>query len=281
MYPCAFVLLTGKKEQLYKQVISELKDAALNLKLVLQPKVIMTDFELAAINAFSYHFPNCQLRGCYFHFAQCLWKRFINLGFKQIYSENVEVETWFKSFVAMPLVPLNKVDELFVHLHDNIPSCIENDPKAEEFCDYVTETWLENESYPKSMWNQFDEDGPRTNNHVEGYNLAMHKFLSTHPNIWKFIEKISQEEDKVDLRHQRFEQGTLVERNRNRHDVERDLKIATNKILYLQNKVDFFVLCEFSLLGCARIRCLVNSIKLNKNFNNTFLILLVLLNVKL
>ena len=38
-------------------MITHLKDAALGLKLVMQPEIIMTDFEIAAMNAFTYHFP--------------------------------------------------------------------------------------------------------------------------------------------------------------------------------------------------------------------------------
>ena len=57
MIPCAYILLTGKSEYLYKKVILELKEAALMLQLQLQPELIMLDFELAAIIAFKYAFP--------------------------------------------------------------------------------------------------------------------------------------------------------------------------------------------------------------------------------
>jgi hypothetical protein len=45
-----------------------------------------------------------------------------------------------------------------------------------------------------SVWNQFDNDGSRTNNTVEGYNLKLNNFLSSHPNVWIFIRNIQSEE---------------------------------------------------------------------------------------
>ena len=56
-------------------MIGEIKEAALNIKLDMKPEYFMSDFELASINAFSYHFPNLKTSGCYFHFAQSLYRK--------------------------------------------------------------------------------------------------------------------------------------------------------------------------------------------------------------
>ena len=44
--------------------------------------------------------------------------------------------------------------------------------------------------FPKSLWNHNDNDGPRTNNSVEGYNFRIGKYLDKHSNIWTFITKL-------------------------------------------------------------------------------------------
>ena len=41
-------------------------------------------------------------------------------------------------------------------------------PKVEDFIKYF-ETWV-NGDYPISLWNHFGNNGPRTNNHLEGDN---------------------------------------------------------------------------------------------------------------
>ncbi|XP_067667517.1 uncharacterized protein [Haliotis asinina] len=50
--------------------------------------VIQTDFEIAAINAIETVFPNCNIRGCYFHFTQALWRKVQTLGFNEAYQQD-------------------------------------------------------------------------------------------------------------------------------------------------------------------------------------------------
>jgi hypothetical protein len=54
--PCAFILLIGKSEAIYKRMINELHEAALGMRLKLEPEMIYVDFELAAIKAFQYYY---------------------------------------------------------------------------------------------------------------------------------------------------------------------------------------------------------------------------------
>jgi hypothetical protein len=69
MLPCAFALLTNKTITTYRCLISELKDGAAKIKLTLNPKILMIDFEQAVINEFLYHFPSITIKMCFFHFA--------------------------------------------------------------------------------------------------------------------------------------------------------------------------------------------------------------------
>ena len=50
--------------------------------------------------------------------------------------------------------------------------------------DYFTTHYIEG-SYTPALWNHYDtNDYPRTNNHVEGFNLKLKKFCGcSHPNI--------------------------------------------------------------------------------------------------
>jgi len=68
MLPSVFALLTGKSEDLYKKLLSELKDGALRNSLELKPTQLTIDFELAVTGAFQYHFPSIEITGCFFSF---------------------------------------------------------------------------------------------------------------------------------------------------------------------------------------------------------------------
>jgi hypothetical protein len=49
--------------------------------------VIQIDFEAAAFNAVRNCFPNAQVKGCFFHFGQAIWRRVQRLGLVSLYNE--------------------------------------------------------------------------------------------------------------------------------------------------------------------------------------------------
>ncbi len=66
--------------------------------------------------------------------------------------------------------------------------------KADRFWQYFIKTFFE-DSFPLSMWNQFDNENERTNNRVEGDNLKMKKFCgASNPNIDKAVRLLQQYE---------------------------------------------------------------------------------------
>ena len=54
----------------------------------LKPKTILSDFELSIIQAAQLTFPMAALRGCYFHFCQCLIRKVQCLGLQTNKREN-------------------------------------------------------------------------------------------------------------------------------------------------------------------------------------------------
>ncbi|KAJ8304210.1 hypothetical protein KUTeg_017793 [Tegillarca granosa] len=58
------------------------------------------------------------------------------------------------------------------------------------FCDYVTEYWVENN---RDIWNHFENEGPRTTNHLEGWHNKLKKQVRcTHPNIFNLLKLLKQ-----------------------------------------------------------------------------------------
>ena len=60
-------------------------------------------------------------------------------------------------------------------------------------------TRRENPLYPVSFWNaikRVDEDLPRTNNVVEGFQSPLRSSITCkHPNVWKLITALKKEEE--------------------------------------------------------------------------------------
>ena len=66
---------------------------------------------------------------------------------------------------ALAFVPLNYFNGAYEQLKNERPSS----PKVEDFIWFFDKTWVNGE-YPINLWNHYDNNGPRTNNHLEGDN---------------------------------------------------------------------------------------------------------------
>lgn len=69
--PLIFALLPDKKQETYIRLFTGIME----LRPSLNPRTIMTDFELAAKNALRVLYPEAVQFGCNFHFGQCLFRR--------------------------------------------------------------------------------------------------------------------------------------------------------------------------------------------------------------
>ena len=99
----------------------------------------MIDFEMAAINAFKFHFPNIVIRCCSFHFGQNLYRHIVSCGLKQAYSEDKELKFWVKKVTALALVPIDEVENVFCELLCEKPDY----PQLDKWADYVLKTYIE------------------------------------------------------------------------------------------------------------------------------------------
>jgi hypothetical protein len=69
--PSVYALLPNKNEDTYRRLFMALN----GLREGLAPRSILVDFEMAAINAARALYPGSDIRGCYFHFQQSLWRK--------------------------------------------------------------------------------------------------------------------------------------------------------------------------------------------------------------
>ncbi|XP_050063222.1 uncharacterized protein LOC126552545 [Aphis gossypii] len=113
-------------------------------------------------------FPGIKLRGCHFHFTQCLWRKIQDVGLASVYKQNEDIRMHVRKCGSMAYLPLDKIDDAWLIIQSTAP----DDVKLTEFNDYFVENWLDSATISKEMWNCHDEKH-RTNNIVEGWN---HKF---------------------------------------------------------------------------------------------------------
>ena len=99
----------------------------------LNPETITIDFERAALNSISEHFPTTAVLGCFFHFGQCLWRNLQSLGLQDWYMEP-ENSLLIKTIQALAFVPPDDVIEAFQHLMDSLDA--DTDERLSDFLAY-------------------------------------------------------------------------------------------------------------------------------------------------
>lgn len=189
MYLLVYGLLPGKSEQIYTRFFNLIKAKCIDIGLQLQPATVMVDFETATINAAKTVFPGATLRGCFFHFTQCIWRKTQQTGLQIAYKEIEAVTLLVRRAAALPLVPEDKVEDVWFDALTEFENADVN-TNTMPFTDYVTTQWVESDRH---LWNHFDHEGPRTTNHLEGWHSKIKKRIQkAHPNIFTFINHIKQ-----------------------------------------------------------------------------------------
>ncbi|CAF2618161.1 unnamed protein product [Rotaria sp. Silwood2] len=116
-FPVLYSLLPNKTKNIYTLFSNELRTAAVKYDLVLNPKFITIDFEQSAIGALKNIFPNTTIKGCNFHYNQCIFKKIQDLGLQKDYNDSLDDDsTSVKCLVqqtgASAFMPISQIDEL-------------------------------------------------------------------------------------------------------------------------------------------------------------------------
>uniref|UniRef100_A0A6P7GX96 Uncharacterized protein LOC114343419 n=1 Tax=Diabrotica virgifera virgifera TaxID=50390 RepID=A0A6P7GX96_DIAVI len=213
--PTVFALLPNKTQATYTRLFHELK----TLRPGLRPTTIMVDYEIAAINALQQEFPEVRIRGCFFHFTQCLWRNMQCTGLQQVYTEDANFALHLRQLAALAFVPEVDVVATFGELLDS-EFYTQNGNLLTPLINYFEDVWIGRldrrqqirpPMFPRNLWNCFEfieEDLPRTNNAVEGWHNSFSSILNAaHPNLWKFITGLKKEESLNRLKVEQYIAG--------------------------------------------------------------------------
>ena len=85
------------------------------------PKQILLGFEISAMNEFQNSYPNTEIKGCFFHLSQCVYRKAHELGMKSAMESSQELATMILCLTALALVPVDSVEESFDILADAMP----------------------------------------------------------------------------------------------------------------------------------------------------------------
>jgi hypothetical protein len=195
------------------------------------------DFEQGAIIAFAEEFPGIVVKGCHFHFTQSIWRKIQEIGLVTVYKEDKVVRTWLQKFKSLAFVPIDLVQTAFNFLV-SIQPVSPHVEKFNLFYIYFRTTWLDGSRFPPSLWNHYETIGPRSNNHVEGYNFTLNNDIdSVHPNIFSLTNTLKEHEVLNMMNYIRLDHGVLNKAYRRPEDVKRDEVLFNLKTLFFYNSI--------------------------------------------
>ena len=224
LLPCIYALLPNKSTSTYTKMWNIIRDACPNS----QPNYIFVDFEQAAINSFKLIWPLTQVKACFFHLSQSVYRELQSLGLQSEYHNDPDFALTMRMLPGLAFVPPDLVEWSFQQLVIAFPE------NAYPLCRYFEENYIgllnlngerNTPLFPISLWNNFhlvSQGLPRTTNLVEAWHRG---FQSTcgchHPTIWKFIEFLKLEQGNVELKQMKFIQGEDPKKTKRSTDNEK------------------------------------------------------------
>ncbi|CAF1389952.1 unnamed protein product [Rotaria sordida] len=216
--PAVYVLLPGKKQRLYKEMLQEIKNLAPNC----DPPNVMIDLECTSMKAIRNLFPTSNLYGCFFHLCQNIYRSVTRFGLKTLYDENESFAQQIRRLPALAFLPITNVIPTFDEIKAQFS--VEGEPVLT----YFEENYIGVKSrlsrprkIPKfdiPLWNVNTntlQGQHRTNNVVEGWNNRFSSLMNcSHPNFWKFLKGLKKEQSFVDAQIIQADAGARQARRR-------------------------------------------------------------------
>lgn len=167
------------------------------------------------------------VKGCVFHFTQAINRHKDLCGLKTAYEQNPIVNDYIRVVCGAAFLPLEYVD-LFLRNHfARIPVTADGHVNVglQRFATYVGDQWQRPEIIP--LWNQRDNNGPRTTNHAEGYHNGLRsKFDHRHPRLGEFLHFMQEQQNSFRRKIENLRDRVAFPKQRRPQDVWVDERIA-------------------------------------------------------
>ncbi|XP_071083866.1 uncharacterized protein [Haliotis cracherodii] len=180
-YPLVYALMPDRRTTTYQRLFAQLKVHIQHLlNQPFNPETFQVDFEVPAIRALQTEFQGSDIKGCFFHFTQAIWRKTQELGLAVGYRDNPLVEQCIRRAAALPLPCLAS------STGSGCMDCLHDVPNADELNDYILHAY--EARFPLSLWNHHQTFGPSTNNNLEGFHSRLNASLNhRHPNLYRCL----------------------------------------------------------------------------------------------
>ncbi|MGI9555232.1 MAG: hypothetical protein ACR2M9_00005 [Cyanophyceae cyanobacterium] len=183
MFPIFYILLPGKTHDIYNKMFDMVFSIMAQHRTAFSSLVyVVSDFESGLIASIREKFPLQIHRGCFFHFAQAIYRKVNTLGLARPYRENADFRQAIRELIALGHVPAQ-----FKRVYlDDIMLRFSGDARIHDFItQYFLPVWFNR--YTLTIWDWYMCE-VRTNNYVESFHSAIKTYFEQpHLTMYKFV----------------------------------------------------------------------------------------------
>ncbi|KAG0439789.1 hypothetical protein DMUE_2189 [Dictyocoela muelleri] len=201
-FPLLYFLMRKKSVSAYEKGFNFVKN---NLKNY--PKLIIIDFEMAALVSIKQIFPESRVEGCFFHLSQSIYRQVQKEKFVVLYKRNLDFRQLIKIITCIAYVPINELEkaknEVDIYFKGHI------------FYDEINPIWswfkrnyMENKNnkftvFNPQFWSVFKrttEFEPLTINALESWHRSLNQYVRVyHPSLKELGLELLKEQRKVEF----------------------------------------------------------------------------------
>ena len=117
--PLCFALMSRRKKHDYVAVINAIIACMPHTPVV---EEIIVDFEKAVWGALRMCLPVVSVRGCWFHWAQAVYRRVKKYGLRNAYMHQVYIRAYVRELMALPNLPASHIEPAFLEMKVRCPN---------------------------------------------------------------------------------------------------------------------------------------------------------------
>ncbi|KAG0441788.1 hypothetical protein DMUE_0791 [Dictyocoela muelleri] len=189
-FPLVFSFLNSKSEETYAHMLKKLVTELFDNGVTFYPDLIQIDFEIAASNAIKRVFPLSTIKGCFFHFGQCVIRKISDLGLRSLFNTDMNFKRSVQFINTLALIPLPLVDEGWRIIKTMMPIYVD---KVVDLIINVKNTWLipNNSVFNRAVWSHNSNLSTRKKNALEGFHAKLNRSINkSRPAYYEVVDKL-------------------------------------------------------------------------------------------
>ena len=178
-FPVITVLMSGKSENLYREVLKKIKHDLPSFN----PVTLMVDFERGSRNACREEFLDTGITGYWFHYRQAINRKIRKLRLSNAMKVNESFKQWVLKLNIVPLLPHTEINAFLLNLISEEITDIDA-VKMRSLRRYVNRIWVQGHTPAQlSVFGRVD----RTNNPAGFFNCGLSKMLGYKSHLIVFL----------------------------------------------------------------------------------------------